>query len=108
MLERRQYRLGKYDIVAQPATGSMHMLRYTVFVDGKRVGALLSVPTESDCSFLEAPPKVPPLKVFSVTFRRARPRKGPPARAGYAQATRPPIPPLTKGNPSQPPTPPHP
>jgi len=75
MLDRRQYKLGKYDIVAQPAAGSMHMLRYTVLLNGKRLGALLSVPTESDCRFLEAPPKVPPLKIFSVTFRPGRPRK---------------------------------
>jgi hypothetical protein len=75
MLDRRQYNLGKYDIVAQPAAGSMHMLRYTVLLNGKRLGALLSVPTESDCRFLEAPPKVPPLKIFSVTFRPGRPRK---------------------------------
>ena len=75
MLERRQYKLGKYDIVAQPAAGSMHMLRYTVLLNGKRLGALLSVPTESDCRFLEAPPKVPPLKIFSVTLRPGRPRK---------------------------------
>jgi len=27
MLERKQYKIGKYDIVAQPANGSMHMLR---------------------------------------------------------------------------------
>ena len=46
-------------IVATPAAGSMHMLRYTVLLNGKRLGALLSVPTESDCRFLEAPPKVP-------------------------------------------------
>jgi len=56
------------------------MLRYTVLLNGKRLGALLSVPTESDCSFLEAPPPVPPLKVFSVTFRRGRPRKDAPPR----------------------------
>src|SRR2546422_8392741 len=69
MLERRQYKIGKYDIVAQPANGSMHMLRYTVMLEGRRLGALLSVPTESDCRFLEAPPAVPPLKIFSVTYR---------------------------------------
>src|SRR2546429_524971 len=38
MLERRQYKIGKYDIVAQPAQGSMHMLRYTVMLNGKRLG----------------------------------------------------------------------
>ena len=80
MLERRQYKLGKYDIVAQPAPGSMHMLRYTVLLNGKRLGALLSAPTESDCRFLEAPPKVPPLKVFAVTYRPGRPKKGTPPR----------------------------
>jgi hypothetical protein len=70
------YKIGKYDIRAQPATGSAHMLRYTVLLNGKRLGALLSVPTESDCRFLEAPPKVPPLKIFQVTYRPGRPRKG--------------------------------
>ena len=75
MLERKQYKLGKYDILAQPAPGSMHMLRYTVLLNGKRLGALLSAPTESDCRFLEAPPKVPPLKIFSVTYRPGRPKK---------------------------------
>jgi hypothetical protein len=53
------------------------MLRYTVFVGGARIGALLSVPTESDCRFLEAPPPVPPLKVFRVTHRAGRPKKAP-------------------------------
>jgi hypothetical protein len=75
-LERRKLKIGKYDIVAQPANGSMHMLRYTVLLNGKRLGALLSMPTESDCRFLESPPKVPPLKIFSVTYRPGRPKKG--------------------------------
>src|SRR5258706_7075390 len=85
MLERKQYKIGKYDIVAQPAAGSMHMLRYTVMLNGKRLGALLSVPTESDCRFLEAPPKVPPLKIFSVTFRPGRPRKDAQRQTGGGQ-----------------------
>ena len=72
----KQFRIGKYEIRAQPANGSMHMLRYTVMLDGRRLGALLSMPTESDCRFLEAPPKVPPLKVFQVTYRPGRPKKG--------------------------------
>jgi hypothetical protein len=72
---RRQFKIGKYDIIAQPASGSAHMLRYTVMLNGKRLGALLSVPTESDCRFLEAPPKVPPLKIFQVTYRPGRPKK---------------------------------
>jgi hypothetical protein len=76
-LERKQYKLGKYDIIAQAASGSMHLFRYTVMLDGKRLGALLSVPTESDCRFLEAPPAVPPLRIYQVTYRPGRPRKKP-------------------------------
>jgi hypothetical protein len=93
----KQYKLGKYDIVAQPAAGATHMLRYSVFVDGKRVGALLSVPTESDCRFLEAPPEVPPLKIFAVTFRRGRPRKDAPPRSGHEAESSPTIPWSIKG-----------
>ena len=72
----RRYKLGKYEIVAQPATGSTHMLRYTVLLDGKRLGALFSVPCESDCRFIESPPPVPPLRIFNVTYRPGRPKKG--------------------------------
>lgn len=75
VLERRQFKIGKYDIVAQPAVGSTHMLRYTVLLNGKRLGAMLSVPTESDCRFLECPPPVPPVKIFQVTHRPGRPKK---------------------------------
>lgn len=75
-VERRRFKIGKYDILAQPAAGSMHMLRYTVMLNGKRLGALLSMPSESDCRFMESPPVVPPLKIFSVTFRPGRPKKG--------------------------------
>lgn len=71
-----RFKLGKYEIIAQPAPGSLHMLRYTVLLNGKRLGAQLSVPSESDCRFMESPPPVPPLKIFSVTFRPGRPRKG--------------------------------
>src|SRR5207302_5920658 len=92
MLERKQYKIGKYDIVAQPANGSMHMLRYTVMLEGRRLGALLSVPTESDCRFLEAPPAVPPLKIFSVTYRPGRPKKGAPGPAARNPSTAPPTP----------------
>lgn len=73
---RGRFKLGKYEIIAQPAPGSMHMLRYTVLLNGKRLGAQLSVPSESDCRFMESPPPVPPLKIFSVTFRPGRPKKG--------------------------------
>ena len=41
-----------------------------------RIGALASVPTESDCRFLEHPPAVPPLKIYSVIYRPGRPKKG--------------------------------
>jgi hypothetical protein len=71
-----RFKIGKYDIIAQPAPGSAHMLRYTVLLNGVRLGAQLSVPCESDCRFMESPPAVPPLKIFSVTFRPGRPRKG--------------------------------
>ena len=70
-----RYKLGKYDVVAQPAPGSAHMLRYTILLDGRRLGAQLSVPCESDCRYMESPPAVPPLKVYSVTYRPGRPRK---------------------------------
>ena len=97
MLERKQYKIGKYDIVAQPANGSMHMLRYTVMLEGRRLGALLSVPTESDCRFLEAPPAVPPLKIFSVTYRPGRPKKGVPRSGGAEPEHGPTIPWSIKG-----------
>jgi hypothetical protein len=52
------------------------MLRYTVFLKGTRIGAMASVPTESDCRFLENPPPVPPVKPFQVFYRPGRPKKG--------------------------------
>lgn len=75
-LQSRRFKVGKYDILAQPAPGSMHMLRYTVMLNGRKIGSQLSVPCESDCRFMESPPVVPPLKIFSVTFRPGRPKKG--------------------------------
>ena len=51
------------------------MLRYSVYVGKTRIGATMSVPTESDCLFLEKPPVVPPLKIFS-SYRPGRPKKG--------------------------------
>ena len=74
--DRRQFKIGKYDIIAQPAAGSAHMLRYTVMLDGRRIGALMSVPNESDCRFMESPPPVPPLRIFALTNRPGRPKKG--------------------------------
>ena len=74
----QRFKIGKYDIVAQPAPGSAHMLRYTVLLEGRRLGAQLSMPCESDCRFMEAPPPVPPLRIYSVTYRPGRPRKDAP------------------------------
>ena len=74
-VERKKYKIGKYDIIAQPVSGSAHMLRYTVMLNGKRLGALMSVPTESVCKVLESPPVVPPLKIFQVSYRPGRPKK---------------------------------
>jgi hypothetical protein len=68
--------VGKYEVVTQPMPGSAHMLRYTVYLDKTRIGAMVSMPTESDCRFLEKPPVVPPLKIFYVTSRPGRPKKG--------------------------------
>jgi hypothetical protein len=76
----RRFSLGKYDVVAKPIPGSAHMLRYTVFVAGKRVGAMASEPNESDCRFLESPPATPPLVRFQYVYRPGRPKKGAPAR----------------------------
>jgi hypothetical protein len=73
---RKRFMIGKYEIIAQPIAGSAHMLRYTVFVSGRRVGATASMPTESDCRYLERPPVVPPLKPFQVFYRPGRPKKG--------------------------------
>ncbi len=81
VVERKRYTIGKYEIIAQPIPHSAHMLRYTVFVDGRRIGALASVPTESDCLFLEKPPIVPPLVPYQAYYRPGRPKKGTPPRA---------------------------
>ena len=76
VVERTRFMVGKYEVVAQPIPGAAHMLRYTVFVGKQRIGAMVSRPTESDCRFLEKPPVVPPLKIFQVTHRPGRPKKG--------------------------------
>ena len=80
---RKRFMIGKYEIIAQPIPGSAHMLRYTVFLGGRRIGATASMPTESDCKYLERPPVVPPLKPFQVFYRPGRPKKGatPPQQA---------------------------
>jgi hypothetical protein len=81
MVERKRFTVGKYDIIAQPIPHSAHMLRYTVFVDGKRIGAMASMPGEADCQFLEKPPIIPPLVPYQATYRPGRPKKGTPPRA---------------------------
>jgi hypothetical protein len=82
--------IGKYEVVAEPIPHATQMLRYTVYVGKTRIGAMVSVPTESDCRFMEKPPVVPPLKVFYVTTRPGRPKKGsrPPAPLEKQQPSR--------------------
>ena len=76
VMERKRFMVGKYEVIAQPILHSMHMLCYTIFLHETRIGAMVSMPTESDCLFLEKPPVVPPLKIFYVTSRPGRPKKG--------------------------------
>ncbi len=85
---RKRYRIGKYEIVAQPIPHAAHMLRYTVYVDGTRIGAMASVPSESDCLFMEKPPVIPPLVPYQVVYRPGRPKKGTPPRS-TSEATQP-------------------
>lgn len=80
-VEGRRFTLGKYHIIAQPIPHSAHMLRYTVFLGGKRIGATASMPSESDCRFLEQPPVVPPLVPYQSSYRPGRPKKDAPPRA---------------------------
>jgi len=75
VVERKQFMVGKYEVIAQPIQHSAHMLRYTVYLDKTRIGAMVSMPSESDCRFLEEPPIVPPLKIFYVTSKPGRPKK---------------------------------
>ena len=72
----RRFTVGKYIVVAEPIPHSAHMLRYTVFVGRTRIGSLASMPSEADCLYLEKPPIVPPLKIYQVTNRPGRPKKG--------------------------------
>lgn len=75
VVERGRFTIGKYEVIAEPMPHSMHMLRYTVYVGKTRVGATVSMPSESDCRFLEKPPIVPPLKIFYLTSKPGRPKK---------------------------------
>ena len=76
----RRFCVGKYDIIATPMAESAQMLRYTVFLGGRRIGAMASEPNESDCRFMEAPPDTPPLVPFHYSYRPGRPKKGAPPR----------------------------
>ena len=89
ILERKRYMVGKYEIIAKPFPHSAHMFRYTVFVDGKRIGAMASVPSESDCLFMEKPPIVPPLVPYQAVYRPGRPKKGAPPRVAVDAPTPP-------------------
>lgn len=86
--QQRRFTVGAYEIVAQPIAGSAQMLRYTVFLNRKRIGAMASMPTESDCRFLEKPPAVPPVKPFHLFYRPGRPKKGTQAASALANAER--------------------
>jgi hypothetical protein len=70
-----RFRIGKYEVIAEPLPYAGQMLRYTVHVGKTRIGAMVSVPSESDCRFMENPPAVPPLKIFYVTSKPGRPKK---------------------------------
>lgn len=74
--ERARFTVGKYDVVAEPMPHVRHMLRYIVYLGRTRIGTTVSMPSESDCRFMEKPPVVPPLKTFYVTSRPGRPKKG--------------------------------
>jgi len=73
---REWFAVGKYRVLSEPLPGAMHMRRYSVFSDGRRIGATVSMPTESDCLHLERPRPVLPLKPFFVPYRPGRPKKG--------------------------------
>lgn len=81
VVRRERFWVGKYEVIAEPIPYARHMLLYTVHVGKTRIGAAISVPSESDCRFMENPPVVPPLKTFYVTSRPGRPKKNakPPA-----------------------------
>lgn len=81
VVARKQYRIGKYEIVAQPIPHAAHMFRYTVFVGSTRIGSMASMPSESDCLFMEKPPIIPPLVPYQVVYRPGRPKKGTPPRS---------------------------
>ena len=84
-LDARQFMVGKYEIRATPMTNAAHMLRYTIYVDGKRIGAMASVPCESDCRYIEHPPQdpLPLVPTFQYAFRPPRPKKNAPSNSTF-------------------------
>jgi hypothetical protein len=74
-LSGRSFAVGRYLVVATPITGSAQMLRYTVFLDGRRIGANVSLPSEADCNALAQPPADLPLPVaWRADYRRSGPK----------------------------------
>lgn len=73
---REWFAVGKYRVLSEPLPGAIHMRRYSVFLENRRIGATVSLPSESDCLNLERPRSVPPLKPFNVPYRPGRPKKG--------------------------------
>jgi hypothetical protein len=80
-LKARRFTVGKYEVRATPMAHSAHMLRYTVFAGGNHIGSMASVPSESDCRYLENPPVTPPLVPYQSVYRPGRPKKDAPPRA---------------------------
>ena len=70
----RSFAVGRYQVVATPMPGSAQMLRYTIFLDGKRIGAVASLPSESDCNALAQPADVPPPVAWQANYWRGRPK----------------------------------
>jgi len=76
MLERRQYKLGKYDIVAQARRRLRCTCCATRLHNGKRLGALtLGSDRVAIADSSKRRRRSRPLRIFSVTFRPGRPRK---------------------------------
>ena len=89
IIAARKFSLGKYEIIATPMPHSAQMLRYAVFLSGRRIGTMASMPSESDCRYLENPPFVPPLVPWQPTYRPGRPKKDAPPRVSAEPPTAP-------------------
>jgi len=72
-LDGRCFMVGKFEIRAAPIAQSAQMLRYTVCLDGKAIGAMASVPSEADCRSLERASEAQANEQFeSIPFRPGR------------------------------------